>query len=68
LPETLKTYGVTCETSSDTEVLVALYATIGKGVVYKIRGMFSFLIWDTIERTLFGARDHFGIKPMRSIY
>ncbi|MBZ5751572.1 asparagine synthase (glutamine-hydrolyzing) [Metabacillus rhizolycopersici] len=63
LRETLKSFGITCETSSDTEVLVALYAAIGKDVVYKIRGMFSFLIWDTIEKTLFGARDHFGIKP-----
>jgi asparagine synthase (glutamine-hydrolysing) len=30
LRETLKSFGITCETSSDTEVLVALYAAIGK--------------------------------------
>lgn len=63
LRETLGSWGIECETSSDTEVLVALYAVIGKDVVYRIRGMFSFLIWDTEENTLFGARDHFGIKP-----
>ena len=63
LRETLRGWGIECETSSDTEVLVALYAAIGKDVLYRIRGMFSFLIWDTEENLLFGARDHFGIKP-----
>ncbi|MDQ0224507.1 asparagine synthase (glutamine-hydrolyzing) [Metabacillus niabensis] len=64
LREWLKQIGVDCETNSDTEVLVALYATIGSEVVERIRGMFSFLIWDSVEKTLFGARDHFGIKPL----
>ena len=25
--------------------------------------MFAFVIWDKVEERLFGARDHFGIKP-----
>ncbi len=29
----------------------------------KLRGMFAFVIWDKVEKTFFGARDHFGIKP-----
>ena len=29
----------------------------------KLRGMFAFVIWDKARRTLFGARDIFGIKP-----
>ncbi|MDQ0231142.1 asparagine synthase (glutamine-hydrolyzing) [Metabacillus malikii] len=64
LRELLNSWGITCETSSDTEVIIALYAAIGKDVVYKLRGMFSFIIWDKVEKTLFGARDHFGIKPL----
>ena len=32
--------------------------------VSRLRGMFVFLIWDTQARTLFGARDPFGIKPL----
>ena len=32
-------------------------------MVKKLRGMFAFVIWDKNEKTLFAARDHFGIKP-----
>ena len=29
-----------------------------------LRGEFAFVIWDEKERTLFAARDRFGIKPL----
>ncbi|GAA3326854.1 hypothetical protein GCM10020331_064470 [Ectobacillus funiculus] len=29
-----------------------------------LRGMYAFMIWDREEQVLFGARDHFGIKPL----
>ena len=29
----------------------------------KLRGMFTFVIWDQKTKTMFGARDIFGIKP-----
>ncbi|GGL53112.1 asparagine synthase (glutamine-hydrolyzing) [Sporolactobacillus putidus] len=55
--------GYTFKTTSDTEVIVALYADRGTDSVKYLRGMFAFLIWDRQEKTLFGARDMFGIKP-----
>jgi asparagine synthase (glutamine-hydrolysing) len=55
--------GMEFKTNSDTEVILALYKLYGKNVVYHLRGMFSFVIWDKKEKLLFGARDHFGIKP-----
>lgn len=55
--------GYTFKTTSDTEVIVAMYADRGTECVKYFRGMFAFLIWDKQEKTLFGARDIFGIKP-----
>jgi len=50
-------------TQSDTEVIVHLYEEYGEECVRHLRGMFGFVIWDRRKRELFGARDHFGIKP-----
>ncbi|WP_340373242.1 asparagine synthase (glutamine-hydrolyzing) [Peribacillus sp. FSL E2-0218] len=50
-------------THSDTEVILALYSSLKEQAVQSLRGMFAFVIWDKIEEKLFGARDHFGIKP-----
>jgi asparagine synthase (glutamine-hydrolysing) len=35
----------------------------GPAAVEKLNGMFSLVIWDKSERTLFAARDRLGIKP-----
>ncbi len=50
-------------TQCDTEVLLAAYGQYGEQCVKRLRGMFAFAIWDTQTRTLFAARDPFGIKP-----
>ncbi|PKR84369.1 asparagine synthase (glutamine-hydrolyzing) [Heyndrickxia camelliae] len=55
--------GLTFATSSDTEVILALYSHYKEKAVEKLRGMFSFVIWDKQEQSLLGARDPFGIKP-----
>jgi len=50
-------------TQSDTEVVVHGYEEYGDAFLPKLRGMFGFVIWDSVKKELFGARDPFGIKP-----
>ncbi|MFT8872509.1 MAG: asparagine synthase (glutamine-hydrolyzing) [Sporolactobacillus sp.] len=64
LREELIEKGYTFNTTSDTEVLAAMYADRGTDCLRYFRGMFAFVIWDKQEKTLFAARDHFGIKPL----
>ncbi|MGG3625820.1 asparagine synthase (glutamine-hydrolyzing) [Bacillus gobiensis] len=64
LKEELTQEGYTFETDSDTEVLLATYCRYKEDAASRLRGMFSFLIWDKQEKLLYGARDPFGIKPL----
>ncbi|WP_040952913.1 asparagine synthase (glutamine-hydrolyzing) [Gorillibacterium massiliense] len=63
LRATLEARGHVFRTHSDTETIVHLYEEYGEECVKMLRGMFGFVIWDRNKRMLFGARDHFGIKP-----
>jgi asparagine synthase (glutamine-hydrolysing) len=54
----------TFRTDSDTEVILRAYRAWGADCVTRLRGMFSFAIWDARQRSLFLARDRFGIKPL----
>lgn len=51
-------------TNSDTEVLLHGYEEWGDNLPKKLRGMFAFAIWNIKTKTLFLARDNFGIKPL----
>jgi asparagine synthase (glutamine-hydrolysing) len=51
-------------TRTDTEVLLAAWVVWGPACLERLLGMFAFLLWDEHERTLFAARDRFGVKPL----
>ena len=63
LREQLIALGHDFTTKSDTEVILHGYEQWGAGVLDRLRGMFAFVIWNGATKELFGARDHFGIKP-----
>lgn len=56
--------GYSFKTNSDSEVILAAYATWGAKCLSRFNGMFAFAIWDTVEQTLFMARDRVGKKPL----
>jgi asparagine synthase (glutamine-hydrolysing) len=64
LRRTLEAEGVAFRTTSDTEVLLALFAREGERMLPRLRGMFAIAIWDQQSRELCLARDPYGIKPL----
>ena len=50
--------------TSDTEILVNLYAKYGLKIFNIIEGMFSFVIYDKVKNQCIAGRDRFGIKPL----
>lgn len=56
--------GIHFKTCSDTEVILALYAKYGEKMLERLHGMFAFVIWDTVTKGAFAARDPYGIKPL----
>lgn len=63
LRQQLLDQGFALFSNSDTEVILRLYMQEGPSALEKLNGMFSLVIWDKQERTLFAARDRLGIKP-----
>ena len=55
--------GHTFKNNSDSEVLLHGYEQWGTDLVARLRGMFAFVIFDRRDKSIFGARDMFGIKP-----
>jgi len=60
----LEREGAVFATDSDTETILQTYLRYGTETAARLRGMFAFVIYDKKERTLYGARDYFGIKPI----
>lgn len=51
-------------TKSDSEVLVHGFEEWREELLNRLRGMFAFAVWNTKDKSLFLARDFFGIKPV----
>ncbi len=60
----LEAAGITFDTRSDTEVLLAGWRHWGEGVLPRLVGMFAFALWDAEAGCLILARDRFGQKPL----
>ncbi len=60
----LEGHGVQFHTQSDTEVLLRAWAKWGPGCLARFTGMFAIALHDARRRSLYLARDCFGIKPL----
>ncbi len=60
----LESRGIRYRTRSDTETILHSYIEWGTAAVEHLDGMFSFVIYDSRRKLLFGARDRFGKKPL----
>ena len=64
LREELRASGATFRTDGDSEVILAAWQRWGPDCLVRLHGMFAFAIYDTVQRTLFLARDRLGVKPL----
>jgi asparagine synthase (glutamine-hydrolysing) len=55
--------GYEFRSNSDTEVILNAYQEWGADCLNRFNGMWAFAIWDRRKRSLFCARDRFGVKP-----
>ncbi len=55
-------------TATDTEVVLAAFAAWGPECLDRFNGMFAFAVFDKVERTMFLARDRYGVKPLYYAY
>lgn len=63
LREELVASGHTFANNSDSEVLLHGYEEWGEDLVSRLRGMFAFVIFNRKDKSVYAARDMFGIKP-----
>ena len=56
--------GLELQSQTDTEIILNGYKLWGKKVLDKLNGIFSIIIYDREEQSLFVARDRFGVQPL----
>jgi asparagine synthase (glutamine-hydrolysing) len=64
LRDELEKEGIIFHTQTDSEVLLNAYIAWGEECMHRFNGMWAFLIYDRLEKKIFGARDRYGIKPL----
>lgn len=60
----LESQGYCFHSHADTEVILAAYDCWGESCLERFNGMWAFALYDRQRRTLFLARDRFGVKPL----
>ncbi|KAJ6483949.1 putative asparagine synthase [Mycena sanguinolenta] len=60
----MQSQGYSFQTKCDSELVVQLYKRNGFNLLFQLRGEFAFVLYDVKRRSLFAARDRFGIKPL----
>ncbi len=64
LRRALENCGHRYRSKTDTETVIHLYEEYGVSSVSKLRGMYSFALWDSSQKQMLLARDRLGIKPL----
>lgn len=55
--------GMSFDGHSDTEVVLKSFVMWGEKCTDRFNGIYAIAIWDSFNKRLFVARDHFGVKP-----
>jgi len=64
LRKKLEKAGIYLESVNPSNIIISLYLTCGDAFVKDLDGKFAFIIIDTINKTVFAARDRFGCEPL----
>jgi asparagine synthase (glutamine-hydrolysing) len=61
----LEARGYSFRSATDTEALLYAYREYGESCLERLRGFFSFCVYDAKAKQLFLARDRLGLKPLK---
>lgn len=64
LRDELEKFGYSFNTEGDSEVLLHALIHWGTDALHRLRGMFSLVFTDFVQRKMLVARDRYGIKPL----